>query len=253
MFQQKQAVKSPIPNQKQTKPTPQKTQHQTGTIQKLQRFKPPTPTRRGKTGPMKTYVKHENHTPRTPNQNNDAIHQWNSTTPPPAHTQTGTHHTVHEKAGKHTHATKVHWHTIEFSNNTSTPTSQNHNTIPTEQAASQEATHRSNQKSNPNSTPVHLNGNPYSLKPFPLTDQSHSEATDGYITTNHKPTQTPRQEGVSGLGVDVVKRIATRVSPPRSSSCRGAARATCRAGSPAPPAPMPRLGCERCSRRHHLP
>ncbi|WP_228496528.1 hypothetical protein, partial [Corynebacterium afermentans] len=40
------------------------------------------------------------------------------------------HHTVHKtRAGKHTHATKVHWHTIEFSNNTSTPTNQNH-TIP---------------------------------------------------------------------------------------------------------------------------
>ena len=44
MFQQKQAVKSPIPNQKQTKPTPQ--QCQTGTIQKLQRFNTtdPNPT-----------------------------------------------------------------------------------------------------------------------------------------------------------------------------------------------------------------
>ena len=38
------------------------------------------------------------------------------------HPNTGIHHAVH-KTGQatHTHATKVHWHTIEFSNNTSTP------------------------------------------------------------------------------------------------------------------------------------
>ncbi|MBA1838058.1 hypothetical protein GC584_08615 [Corynebacterium sp. zg912] len=68
-----------------------------------------------------------NHTPRTLNQKDDAISYWNSTTPPPAHTQTQAHtNTVHNKAGKHTHATKVHWHTIEFSNNTSTPNTNPH-------------------------------------------------------------------------------------------------------------------------------
>ena len=43
------------------------------------------------------------------------------------HTPTTGHtpHSAQNEAGKHTHATKVHWHTIEFSNNTSTPTSQN--------------------------------------------------------------------------------------------------------------------------------
>ena len=30
-------------------------------------------------------------------------------------------HSAQNEAGKHTHATKVHWHTIEFSNNTRTP------------------------------------------------------------------------------------------------------------------------------------
>ncbi|MET3943202.1 hypothetical protein JOF50_000001, partial [Corynebacterium mucifaciens] len=31
----------------------------------------------------------------------------------------GIHHAVHKGQATHTHATKVHWHTIEFSNNTS--------------------------------------------------------------------------------------------------------------------------------------
>ena len=35
-------------------------------------------------------------------------------------------HSVQNEAGKHTHATKVHWHTIEFSNNTSTPNTNPH-------------------------------------------------------------------------------------------------------------------------------
>ena len=34
-----------------------------------------------------------NHTPRTPNQTDDAIHHWNSTTPPPAHTHNRAHTT----------------------------------------------------------------------------------------------------------------------------------------------------------------
>ena len=88
------------------------------------------PTRRGqnKGAGQKTYVKHvQPHPTHTMNQTDDAIHHWNSTTPPPAHThKKGTHHTVHKKAGKHTHATKVHWHTIEFSNNTSTPNTNPH-------------------------------------------------------------------------------------------------------------------------------
>ena len=95
----------------------------TGTIQKLQRFTPtPNPTGH-KGGWPKIYVKHvQPHPTHTMNQTDDAIHHWNSTTPPPAHTQTGhTPHSAQNKAGEHTHATKVHWHTIEFSNNTSTP------------------------------------------------------------------------------------------------------------------------------------
>ena len=125
-FQQKQAVKSPIPNQKQTNQHPNR--RRTGKNPKITRFNNQPPTRRGqKQGAGQKYVKHvQPHPTHTMNQTDDAIHHWNSTTPPPAHTQTkGAHHTVHKKeAGKHTHATKVHWHTIEFSNNTSTPTNQ---------------------------------------------------------------------------------------------------------------------------------
>ena len=40
------------------------------------------------------------------------------------HPKTGIHHAVHKGQVTHTHATKVHWHTIEFSNNTSTPNNQ---------------------------------------------------------------------------------------------------------------------------------
>ena len=73
------------------------------------------------------YVKHVQPHPTHTEPKDDAISHWNSTTPPPAHTQNrGAHHTVHKKAGKHTHATKVHWHTIEFSNNTSTPNTNPH-------------------------------------------------------------------------------------------------------------------------------
>ena len=44
------------------------------------------------------------------------------------HTPTTGHtpHSAQNEAGEHTHATKVHWHTIEFSNNTSTPNTNPH-------------------------------------------------------------------------------------------------------------------------------
>ncbi|MCG7290503.1 MULTISPECIES: hypothetical protein, partial [unclassified Corynebacterium] len=66
------------------------------------------------------------------------------------HTPTTGHtpHSAQNEAGKHTHATKVHWHTIEFSNNTSTPANQNPTRSQPEKAASLEATQPTNQKSN---------------------------------------------------------------------------------------------------------
>ena len=102
----------------------------TGKIQKLQGSTTnPQPDEVISRGWPKTYVKHvQPHPTHTMNQTDDAIHHWNSTTPPPAHTQKQgrTPHSAQNKAGKHTHATKVHWHTIEFSNNTSTPNTNPH-------------------------------------------------------------------------------------------------------------------------------
>ena len=127
MFQQKQAVKSPIPNQKQTNQHPNR--RRTGKNPKITRFNNrPQPDGVIKQGRSKNIretcstTPHAHHEPK-----DDAIHHWNSTTPPPAHTQKQgrTPHSAQKEAGKHTHATKVHWHTIEFSNNTSTPTNQN--------------------------------------------------------------------------------------------------------------------------------
>ncbi|WP_290183708.1 hypothetical protein [Corynebacterium afermentans] len=146
MFQKETGREKPNTQPKTNQPTPK----QAPDWQKSKNYKvqQPTPTRRGKTGPIKiretcSTTPHAHHEPK-----DDAIHHWNSTTPPPAHTQKGVHHTVHKKAGKHTHATKVHWHTIEFSNNTSTPTNQNQTRPQPEKAASSEATQPTNHKSN---------------------------------------------------------------------------------------------------------
>ena len=90
-FQQKQAVKSPNP----TKNKPTNTKCWTGKIQKLQRFKTnPQPDGVISRGWPKTYVKHvQPHPTHTMNQTDDAIHHWNSTTPPPAHTHNRAHTT----------------------------------------------------------------------------------------------------------------------------------------------------------------
>ncbi|MCZ9292869.1 hypothetical protein, partial [Corynebacterium lehmanniae] len=95
---------------------------------KITKVQQPTPNPTGQKGGWPKNIRETcsttPHAHRT--KNDDAIHHWNSTTPPPAHTQTGhTPHSAQNEAGEHTHATKVHWHTIEFSNNTSTPANQN--------------------------------------------------------------------------------------------------------------------------------
>ncbi|MCG7291924.1 hypothetical protein MHJ98_06090, partial [Corynebacterium afermentans] len=81
--------------------TNQPTPKQAPDWQKSKNYKvqQPTPTRRGyKAGPIKiretcSTTPHAHYEPK-----DDAIHHWNSTTPPPAHTQTqGAHHTVHKK------------------------------------------------------------------------------------------------------------------------------------------------------------
>ena len=89
-FQQKQAVKSPNP----TKNKPTNTKCWTGKIQKLQRFKPtPNPTGQKQGAGQKIYVKHVQPHPTHTEPKDDAIHHWNSTTPPPAHTHNRAHTT----------------------------------------------------------------------------------------------------------------------------------------------------------------
>ena len=149
-FRKKQAVKSPIPNQKQTNQHPNR--RRTGKNPKITRFNNrPQPDGVIKQGRSKNIRETCSTTPHAHYEpKDDAIHHWNSTTPPPAHTQKQgrTPHSAQKEAGKHTHATKVHWHTIEFSNNTSTPTNQNQTRPQPEKAASSEATQPTNHKSN---------------------------------------------------------------------------------------------------------
>ena len=125
-FQKETGREKPNTQPKTNQPTPK----QAPDWQKSKNYKvqQPTPTRRGyKAGPIKiretcSTTPHAHYEPK-----DDAIHHWNSTTPPPAHTQTERPpHSAQKEAGKHTHATKVHWHTIEFSNNTSTPNTNPH-------------------------------------------------------------------------------------------------------------------------------
>ncbi|MCT2339926.1 hypothetical protein, partial [Corynebacterium sp. p3-SID1056] len=67
---------------------------------------------------------------------------------PPAHTN----HTKNGTASTTRHATnpqtKVHWHTIEFSNNTRTPTPTSQNTTSQREAANLNATHKVNKSQN---------------------------------------------------------------------------------------------------------
>ena len=97
-FRKKQAVKSPIPNQKQTNQHPNR--RRTGKNPKITRFNNrPQPDGVIKQGRSKNIRETCSTTPHAHYEpKDDAIHHWNSTTPPPAHTQTqGTHHTVHKK------------------------------------------------------------------------------------------------------------------------------------------------------------
>ena len=95
----------------------------TGTIQKLQRFNTNPQPDGAQRRLVKKYVKHvQPHPTHTMNQKmTQSIigiqPRHHRHTPTTGHTP----HSAQNKAGKHTHATKVHWHTIEFSNNTSTP------------------------------------------------------------------------------------------------------------------------------------
>ena len=96
-FQKETGREKPNTQPKTNQPTPK----QAPDWQKSKNYKvqQPTPTRRGyKAGPITiretcSTTPHAHYEPK-----DDAISHWNSTTPPPAHTQTqGAHHTVHKK------------------------------------------------------------------------------------------------------------------------------------------------------------
>ena len=139
-------MKSPNP----TKNKPTNTKCWTGKIQKLQRFNNQPPTRRGTKEAGQNIRETCSTTPhahRTKQMTQSIIGiqpRHHRHTPTTGHTP----HSAQNEAGEHTHATKVHWHTIEFSNNTSTPTNQNQTRPQPEKAASSEATQPTNQKSN---------------------------------------------------------------------------------------------------------
>ena len=84
----------PKPNQKQTNQHPkQAPDWQNPKITKVQTTNP-QPDGVISRGWPKTYVKHvQPHPTHTMNQTDDAIHHWNSTTPPPAHTHNRAHTT----------------------------------------------------------------------------------------------------------------------------------------------------------------
>ena len=123
-FQKETGREKPNTQPKTNQPTPK----QAPDWQKSKNYKvqQPTPTRRGKTGPIKiretcSTTPHAHYEPK-----DDAINHWNSTTPPPAHTQTqGAHHTVHKK-GRQTHprnkSTLAHYRVLKQHQHTHQPT-----------------------------------------------------------------------------------------------------------------------------------
>ena len=100
-FRKKQAVKSPIPNQKQTNQHPNR--RRTGKNPKITRFNNrPQPDGVMKQGRSK-YVKHVQPHPTHTEPKDDVISHWNSTTPPPAHTQTQGRTPHSAQKGRQTH------------------------------------------------------------------------------------------------------------------------------------------------------
>ena len=107
-------------------------------------------------GRPKTYVKHvQPHPTHTMNQKDDAISHWNSTTPPPAHTQKERPPHSAQNKGRQTHprnkSTLAHYRVLKQHQHTHQP---DHH-CPASQAASLQATHNINQKSNSRSTTVY--------------------------------------------------------------------------------------------------
>ena len=161
-FSKKQGREKPETQPKTNHPTPPHQKDGDAELaqkfQKLQGSKNNRPlTRRGKTGPItNTRVKSMSTTPQHAlNQTDDAISYWNSTTPPPAHTHNRAHTTQCTKQGRQTHprnkSTLAHYRVLKQHQHTHQP---DHHS-PASQAASLQATHNINQKSNSRSTTVY--------------------------------------------------------------------------------------------------
>ena len=128
-FRKKQAVKSPNPTK--NKPNTQHPKQASSDWQnpKITKVQNQPPTRRGQKQRLAKNIRetcsttpHAHHEPKTMTRLVIGIQpRHHRHTPKKASTTQCT-----KKAGKHTHATKVHWHTIEFSNNTSTPNTNPH-------------------------------------------------------------------------------------------------------------------------------
>ena len=124
---------------------------------------------------------------------------------------------------------------------------------PASQAASLQATHNINQKSNSRSTTVYpaVTLCSFSIPP----DQPLGPLRSNGWIYNHEPqtnTNTQAEHGFC-LGVIRVAGAVIRVLLRRSFSCLAAGPATHRGGNRSPPGTTPRLRCARCSRRRHLP
>ena len=200
----KQAVKSPKPNQKQTKPTPpppqQQQQHQTWQkIQKLQRFNNQPPPDREKTGVSKKREKINQ--PAHTKPNSSMIHQWiqphhHRHTPKQTQRMQNTVHT-RQANNPRNKSTLAHYRVLKQHQHTHQPEPHSPSRS---SGAEEQVTHPVN-RSQTQVQPPFTKRQPYQLHSFPLTGNNRSEATDGYITTNHQPTQTPRQMRIFRLGV----------------------------------------------------
>ena len=197
-------MKSPKPNQKtnqtNTTTTTAAAASDLAKNPKITKVQQPTPTRQGKNGgQQKTRENQPTRAHQTKQQHDPSM---DSTTPPPAHTQTNTKDAKHSahKAGKQPTQQKYIG-TLSSSQTTPAHPNQPEPHSPSRSSGAEEQVTHPVNKSQTQVQPPFTKRQPYQLHSFPLTGNNRSEATDGYITTNHQPTQTPRQMRIFRLGV----------------------------------------------------
>ena len=124
MFQKETGREKPKPNQKQTNQHKKALDWQNPKITKVQTNPQPDGQKGGwpKIRETCSTTPHAHHEPKTMTRLVIGIQPRHHRHTPKRRLP----HSAQNEAGKHTHATKVHWHTIEFSNNTSTPNTNPH-------------------------------------------------------------------------------------------------------------------------------